>query len=99
MSLQKESAEYLTGTSFIDEGVNNTLEASSSSNAHGEGKDVEMVSAKLESPYEVTTNTAMEMPVYKVYKRRFFGLFQLVLLNIIISWDVRSTQNSHFHFL
>jgi hypothetical protein len=27
--------------------------------------------------------------VYKVYKRRFFGLFQLVLLNIIVSWNVR----------
>lgn len=25
---------------------------------------------------------------YKLYKRRFFGLFQLVLLNIIVSWDV-----------
>jgi hypothetical protein len=25
---------------------------------------------------------------YKVYKRRWFGLLQLVLLNIIVSWDV-----------
>lgn len=25
---------------------------------------------------------------YKVYKRRWFGLAQLTLLNIIISWDV-----------
>jgi len=25
---------------------------------------------------------------YKVYKRRWFGLVQLVLLNIIVSWDV-----------
>ena len=25
---------------------------------------------------------------YKVYKRRWFGLMQLVLLNIIVSWDV-----------
>ena len=25
---------------------------------------------------------------YRVYKRRFFGLFQLVLLNIVVSWDV-----------
>ncbi|KAJ9295755.1 hypothetical protein DTO271G3_5778 [Paecilomyces variotii] len=24
---------------------------------------------------------------YKVYKRRFLGLFQLVLLNIVVSWD------------
>ncbi|KAJ5567347.1 Major facilitator superfamily domain general substrate transporter, partial [Penicillium sp. DV-2018c] len=26
-------------------------------------------------------------PVYKVYKRRFWGLAQLVLLNIVVSWD------------
>ena len=25
---------------------------------------------------------------YRVYKRRFFGLAVLVLLNIIVSWDV-----------
>lgn len=25
---------------------------------------------------------------HRVYKRRFFGLFQLILLNIIVSWDV-----------
>jgi len=25
---------------------------------------------------------------YRVYKRRFFGLAQLVLLNIVVSWDV-----------
>lgn len=27
-------------------------------------------------------------PVYRVYKRRWFGLMQLVLMNIIVSWDV-----------
>jgi hypothetical protein len=26
--------------------------------------------------------------VWKVYKRRWFGLLQLVLLNIVVSWDV-----------
>jgi hypothetical protein len=88
MGSQRQSAEYLTGTS-IDEVANNTLEQSPSSNAHGDmdGKDIEMAK-KFISPYGVTTNMAMEMPVYKVYKRRFFGLFQLVLLNIVISWDV-----------
>lgn len=33
---------------------------------------------------------------YRVYKRRWFGLVQLVLLNIIISWDV---SLPHFCFL
>lgn len=28
--------------------------------------------------------------VYKVYKRRWFGLAQLVLLNVVVSWDVSS---------
>ena len=33
---------------------------------------------------------ASESPVpYKVYKRRWFGLVQLVLLNIMESWAVR----------
>ncbi|MCJ1477954.1 hypothetical protein MMC13_006629 [Lambiella insularis] len=27
------------------------------------------------------------VPVYKVYKRRWFGLIQLILLNIVVSWD------------
>lgn len=41
-----------------------------------------------------TTNDSAEEPAmngdgeYKVYKRRWFGLVQLVLLNIIVSWDV-----------
>lgn len=29
---------------------------------------------------------------YRVYKRRWFGLTQLVLLNIIVSWDVGKIQ-------
>ena len=29
-----------------------------------------------------------EPVVYKVYKIRWFGLMQLVLLNIVVSWDV-----------
>lgn len=27
-------------------------------------------------------------PHFRVYKRRWFGLLQLVLLNIVVSWDV-----------
>lgn len=37
---------------------------------------------------------AEPLPVYKVYKRRWFGLIQLVLLNIIVSWDVRAQTHS-----
>ncbi|KAL2433915.1 MFS-type transporter [Exophiala dermatitidis] len=41
-------------------------------------------------------------PEYKIYKRRFFGLLQLVLLNIVVSWDwiafapVSSTSARYF---
>jgi FLVCR family MFS transporter 7 len=37
---------------------------------------------------------------FKVYKRRWFGLVQLVLLNIIVSWDASFSQPcaSHFRF-
>ncbi|KAK5944404.1 hypothetical protein PMZ80_003685 [Knufia obscura] len=40
---------------------------------------------------------------FKVYKRRYFGLFQLVLLNIVVSWDwialapVSSTAATYFN--
>lgn len=43
-----------------------------------------------------------DAPEYRVYKRRFFGLFQLVLLNIIVSWDwltfsaVSTTASDYF---
>lgn len=30
-----------------------------------------------------------EGQVYRTYKRRWFGLVQLVLLNVVVSWDVR----------
>jgi hypothetical protein len=32
---------------------------------------------------------------YKVYKRRWFGLVQLTLLNIIVSWDVSGVLFTH----
>ena len=38
-----------------------------------------------------STSVASAIPPlveYKVYKRRWFGLVQLVLLNIVVSWDV-----------
>lgn len=37
---------------------------------------------------EIPTFEQDAAPEYRVYKRRWFGLLQLVLLNIMISWDV-----------
>jgi hypothetical protein len=31
---------------------------------------------------------------FKVYKRRWFGLLQLTLMNIIVSWDVSTTETA-----
>lgn len=36
---------------------------------------------------------------YKVYKRRWFGLAQLTLLNIVVSWDVSSIYSKHLPVL
>jgi hypothetical protein len=59
----------------------------------------------------LTTTTAHELcPVesqrglvdpaaqYRVYRRRFFGLAVLVLLNIIVSWDVCDKHLSQYPF-
>ncbi|KAE8355832.1 major facilitator superfamily domain-containing protein [Aspergillus coremiiformis] len=51
---------------------------------------------------DAATNPADLPPIYKVYKRRFWGLAQLVLLNIVVSWDwltfssVSTTASQHF---
>lgn len=50
------------------------------------GKAAEMPYPKNEANYEV--EIAATRGSFRVYKRRFFGLCQLVLLNIVISWDV-----------
>lgn len=36
----------------------------------------------------MSVTAAASERVYKVYKRRWFGLVELVLLNIVASWDV-----------
>jgi FLVCR family MFS transporter 7 len=37
---------------------------------------------------ETREGMRMDQTHYRVYKRRWFGLCQLVLLNIVVSWDV-----------
>ncbi|KAH8599619.1 major facilitator superfamily domain-containing protein [Bisporella sp. PMI_857] len=48
------------------------------------------------------TRTWVSVKEYKVYKRRWFGLIQLVLLNIVVSWDwltfsANSTTSARFY--
>ncbi|KAI9717141.1 MAG: hypothetical protein M1812_004889 [Candelaria pacifica] len=40
-----------------------------------------------EAVLDRSMSTGGEGPRYRVYKRRWFGLMQLVLLNVIVSWD------------
>lgn len=47
-------------------------------------------SKPFQSHTEVQDEEVVHATSYKVYKRRFFGLTQLVLLNVVVSWDVCS---------
>ena len=47
------------------------------------------LSTMSSSPAECDSSPTPSRQTYKVYKRRFWGLAQLVLLNIVVSWDVR----------
>ena len=42
----------------------------------------------IDSSGQDTTHLSQQSMIYKSYKRRWFGLLQLVLLNIVVSWDV-----------
>lgn len=46
--------------------------------------------SRTESTFQVTAEANGGGPTvqYRVYKRRWFGLVQLILLNIVVSWDV-----------
>jgi hypothetical protein len=39
-------------------------------------------------------DTSAQPVVYKVYKRRYIGLIQLFLLNVVASWDVSFTYRA-----
>lgn len=67
----------------------------------GEGGLLEEASQLEPSRTESTFQLAAEAnggPVvaYKVYKRRWFGLAQLILLNIVVSWDVSNRITVQF---
>jgi hypothetical protein len=56
---------------------------------------VPQISSVEQAATSITTTSA-----YRVYKRRWFGLVQLILLNIIVSWDVcRTISSSHILWL
>ncbi|KAL1297176.1 hypothetical protein AAFC00_004749 [Neodothiora populina] len=53
----------------------------------GEEEDVRDANPALRFGQHALSDTERLPSEYRVYASRFFGLFQLVLLNIVISWD------------
>lgn len=43
----------------------------------------------VRTPVQIVEMESSAPIMYRTYKRRWFGLAQLVLMNIIVSWDVR----------
>lgn len=69
--------------------------------SHGDTSESRQVTRDGE---EVALANGGEHIEYRVYKIRWFGLTQLILLNIVVSWDVsrsglRITQHSTTNFL
>ena len=66
--------------------------AASSAQGTSDENEIALVASSTESstPFVQRSESAPSKPVYRVHKRRFFGLAQLILLNIVVSWDVRS---------
>lgn len=63
-------------------------EVTSNDGLLGEDDEAREGSGGTEGPHLANGAPADGATTYKVYKRRWFGLFQLALLNIIVSWDV-----------
>ncbi|KIW39651.1 uncharacterized protein PV06_08247 [Exophiala oligosperma] len=93
---QREGA---TSTSATPNGASDNNESPTSSSSSSDPM------MRRQSPARRTLSrisTTSSLP-YKVYKRRFFGLAQLALLNIVVSWDwiafapVSSTSAQYFN--
>lgn len=41
-----------------------------------------------------SVDDGVEVTTYRTYKRRWFGLIQLTLMNIVVSWDVSSPRRA-----
>ncbi|KAF7507448.1 hypothetical protein GJ744_010379 [Endocarpon pusillum] len=85
--------ENTMNTSSHSKGEAHAHHSHEASASNSTGSDLEM----MDSPREDDPALGLErnlsprsdaaQTIYRVYKRRFFGLSQLVLLNIVVSWD------------
>jgi hypothetical protein len=94
----KSNEGMLKNAATVDEGVVDSRPEGSSAAPH----------VRVGEEEEVRANTTRRRPWarkrksyshahFKVYKRRWFGLAQLVLLNVVVSWDVSIYPISHYY--
>jgi hypothetical protein len=72
------------GATQIEEVIHENAQGSSSRAIDGEAEAQPNLRGRRPKPKQSYSHTH-----FKVYKRRWLGLGQLVLLNIVVSWDVR----------
>lgn len=80
------------GTAQVEEDVYENPQGSSSRVADENGASTEVsrgMFRRRPKPKQTYSHTH-----FKVYKRRWLGLAQLVLLNIVVSWDVSCQQET-----
>jgi hypothetical protein len=81
---------------FGTDGAANDLEIMRTRDTQDQDQEMDNLTPILSSPdsskplqsYGQVQDAAAGPVTYRVYKRRFFGLAQLVLLNVVVSWDV-----------
>lgn len=81
------------GTTQVEEDVYETPQGSSSRAVEENGATSETRRGFFGRPKPKQTYSHAH---FKVYKRRWLGLAQLVLLNIVVSWDVSRQQETMF---
>lgn len=100
----KAKGDGVTSNRNVGAGSTNSGEAevelaerSSQGNVDTQKKEQDIGTTRARNDGDNSTSSVAnaEAPVeYKVYKRRWFGLVQITLLNVIVSWDVSRRHKS-----
>jgi MFS transporter, FLVCR family, MFS-domain-containing protein 7 len=76
------------GSSTRKDGLQRLASTSSSNDLRSYGAADQVEDATVDTTSARDSDEDLGGTVYKVYKRRWFGLVQFTLLNIVVSWDV-----------
>jgi hypothetical protein len=52
------------------------------------GHEFELLERERDGASGPSNSSSGSVPIYKTYKRRWLGVVQIMLMNIIVSWDV-----------